>query len=198
LIPAATAGPVARTGIGPRNGRRYHRSVTNHTPSVAPDGDPAPGGPVPDSGALLRSLAETVTVDGTDQLATREKAVPWLQAAGLLPDDAVLSGSEHSALLRLRDALRDTMAVRASFQPDPDAAARLTRALADGRLVVIVQPDGKSALASSARAPYSNAVAAIAIAVADAWLPVSGQPGPDLPGNVCAQFVFYAEVYGRA
>jgi hypothetical protein len=193
LIPAAATAACARTGLGVRIGRGYHRSVTNHTPSVAPDGDPAPGGD-----ALLRSLAETVTVDGTDQLATREKAVPWLRAAGLLPDDAVLSGSEHSALLRLRDALRDTMAVRASFQPDPDAVARLTRALADGRLVVTVQPDGKSALASSARAPYSNAVAAIAIAVAKAWLPAPGYPGQGRAGNVSASFVLYAWVCERA
>jgi len=172
--------------------------VTNQTPSVAPDGDPAPGGPTSDSGALLRSLAETVTVDGSDQLGTREKAVPWLRAAGLLPDDAVLSGSEHGALLRLRDALRDTLAARAAFQPDPDAAARLGKALADGRLVVIVQPDGKSALASSARAPYSNAVAAIAIAVANAWLPAHGNlaiPGRrPAAGNVCGPFVLYAVV----
>lgn len=161
------------------------------------------------SGALLRSLAETVTVDGTDQLATREKAVPWLRAAGLLSEDAVLSGSEHGALLRLRDALRDTMAARASFLPEADAAARLTRALADGRLVVTVQPDGKAALASSARAPYSNAVAAIAIAVATAWLAAAGQRGPapargpaeqprPAQGNVCASFVFYALICGRA
>ena len=152
---------------------------------MAPGGDPAP-----DGDALLRALAETVTVDGTDQLATREKAVPWLRAAGLLPDDAALSGSEHGALLRLRDALRDTIAARASFLPDTDAAARLSRALADGRLVVTVRPDGKSALASSARAPYSNAVAAIAIAVADAWLPASG--------NVCASSAFTRESAKRA
>ncbi|HTR96052.1 MAG TPA: ABATE domain-containing protein [Trebonia sp.] len=174
--------------------------MTDHTPSVAPDGDPAPVGPISNSGALLRSLAETVTVDGTDQLATREKAVPWLRAAGLLPDDAVLSGSEHGALLRLRDALRDTMAVRASFQPDPDAVARLTRALADGRLVVTVQPDGKSALASSARAPYSNAVAAIAIAVANAWLPARlGNRGPGPRAGMSApRSCFYAWVCERA
>ena len=112
--------------------------MTNHTPSVAA-ADSALGGE-----NLLRSLAETVTVDGTDLLATREKAVPWLRAAGLLPDDAVLSGSEHGALLRLRDALRDVLAARASVPPDPDAAARLTRALADGRLVVTVAAGRRS------------------------------------------------------
>ena len=118
---------------------------------------------------LLRSLAGTVTDDGTDLLATREEAVPWLRVAGLLPEDAIISGSEHAALLRLRDALRDVLAARASGVAAPDATARLTRALADGRLVVTVSPAGAAVLASSARASYSNAVAAIAIAVAQAW-----------------------------
>ena len=122
------------------------------------------GGP-----SLLGLLAGTVTVDGTDLLGTREEAVPWLRTAGLLPDDAVISGSEHGALLRLRDALRDVLAARTSGAADPDATARLTRALADGRLVVTVSPAGAAALASSARASYSNTVAAIAIAVAAAW-----------------------------
>jgi hypothetical protein len=137
--------------------------VTDHTPSVV-SGGAAPGGQ-----GLLGSLAGTVTVDGTDRLGTREEAVPWLREAGLLPDDAVISGSEHGALLRLRDALRDVIAARSSGAADPDATARLTRALADGRLVVTVTPAGAAALASSARASYSNAVAAIAIAVAEAW-----------------------------
>jgi hypothetical protein len=34
---------------------------------------------------------------------------------------------------------------------------------------VIVAPDGAAGLASSARASYSNLVAAVAIAVAQAW-----------------------------
>jgi hypothetical protein len=118
---------------------------------------------------LLGSLAGTVTDDGTDLLGTREEAVPWLRAARLLPEDAIISGSEHGALLRLRDALRDVLAARASGVAAPDATARLTRALADGRLVVTVSPAGAAVLASSARASYSNTVAAIAIAVAEAW-----------------------------
>jgi hypothetical protein len=137
--------------------------VTDHTPSIA-SRNAESGQP-----GLLGSLAETVTADGTDLLGTREEAVPWLRAAGLLPDDAVISGSEHGALLRLRDALRAVLAARASGAADPDATARLTRALADGRLVVTVSPAGTAALASSARASYSNTVAAIGIAVAQAW-----------------------------
>jgi hypothetical protein len=118
---------------------------------------------------LITSLAGTAGAD-PDPLATREDAVGWLRAAGVFPagPDATLSGSEHGALLRLRDALRDVLAARGANRADDDAAARLTRALADGRLVVTVDPDGSSWLASSARAVYSNLVAAIAIAVAKA------------------------------
>ena len=137
--------------------------MTDHNHPAA-SANAAPGRP-----DLLGSLAGTVTADGTDLLGTREEAVPWLRAAGLLPDDAVISGSEHGALIRLRDALRDVLAARASGAADPDATARLTRALADGRLVVTVTPAGAAELASSARASYSNTVAAIAIAVASAW-----------------------------
>lgn len=137
--------------------------MTNQTPLVAA-ADSALRGE-----NLLRSLAGTAAADGSDQLATRESAVPWLRTAGLLPGDAALSGSEHGALLRLRDSLRDVLAARAASGTDSDAAARLERALADGRLVVTVAPDGAAGLASSARASYSNLVAAVAIAVAQAW-----------------------------
>jgi len=123
-----------------------------------------------DSLNLITSLADT-TRSSADPLATREDAAGWLRATGLLPaddDDAKLSGSEHGALLRLRDSLRDVLAARSERRPDADAAARLTRALADGRLVVTIDPAGTAGLASSARAVYSNLVAAIAIAIARA------------------------------
>ena len=117
---------------------------------------------------LITSLADT-TRASADPLATREDAAGWLRAAGLLPaEDATLSGSEHGALLRLRDSLRDVLAARSERRPDADAAARLTRALADGRLIVTVDPAGTAGLASSARAVYSNLVASIAVAVATA------------------------------
>ena len=137
--------------------------MTNPTPYVAATQSGLGGE------ALLRSLAGTVTNDGTDLLETREDALRWLRTAGLLPPDSALTGSEHGALLRLRDALRDTLAVRAADGTEADPAARLTRALADGRLVVTVSPAGAAGLASSARASYSNLVAAIAIAVAASW-----------------------------
>jgi hypothetical protein len=137
---------------------------------TVPNLSATPAGRAPAANALnlITSLADT-TRASADPLATREDAVGWLRAAGLLPaEDATLSGSEHGALLRLRDSLRDVLAARSERRPDADAAARLTRALADGRLIVTVDPAGTAGLASSARAVYSNLVAAIAIAVARA------------------------------
>jgi hypothetical protein len=118
--------------------------------------------------SVIQSFADTAIADG-DLLGDRDDAAAWLRTARLLPPDAGLSGSEYNALLRLRDALRDVMAARAGARLDADAAIRLTRALADGRLVVTVDPYGASGLASSARASYSSLVAALAIAVAEAF-----------------------------
>jgi hypothetical protein len=139
--------------------------VTVHDLSATPAGRPSAA----DALHLITSLADT-TRSAADPLATREEAVGWLRAAGLLPADAdaPLSGSEHGALLRLRDSLSAVLAARSEGRADADAAARLTRALADGRLVVTIDPAGTAGLASSARAVYSNLVAAIAIAIATA------------------------------
>ncbi|MCL2583631.1 MAG: ABATE domain-containing protein [Streptosporangiales bacterium] len=116
---------------------------------------------------LVQFLVHSVTAPEGDFLAERESAVTWLREQCLLPGEAEITNSEHSALLRLRDSLVDVHTARAAGRPDPDGAARLSRALADGRLVTTVTPAGEAKLASSARAPYSSVVAAIAIAVAE-------------------------------
>ena len=118
---------------------------------------------------LVQSFAGTLTAgpSGDDVLATRERAIPWLRDAGLMPADAVLTGSEHGALLRLRDALVAALAAHASAAPDPAVAARLTRGLADGRLVVTIEPSGAVKLATAARSVYPSIVAAIAVAIAE-------------------------------
>ena len=120
---------------------------------------------------LLRSFVGTPTAgpDFGDILATRETAIPWLRAVGLMPADGVLTGSELGALLRLRDALREALAAHASGSTDPEVAARLTKGLADGRLVVTIDPAGGSVkLATAARSVYPSIVAAIAVAIAEA------------------------------
>jgi hypothetical protein len=123
---------------------------------------------------MIQSLARTLRPDqDADLLRSREEAAAWLHKAGLLPADAGLSNSEHAALLRLRDSIRDALAARAEGRADDDADARLTRALADGRLVLTIGQNGAPRLASAARASYPNLVAAVAIAIAES----GGWPG---------------------
>jgi predicted RNA-binding Zn ribbon-like protein len=145
--------------------------------------------PGPDSSApgpldLLQSLASTLSAEqDTDSLRTREEAAAWLRTAALLPADAGLTGSEHNALLRLRDSLRDVLAAHTDGREDAEAAARLTKALADGRLVLTVDPASTVGLASAARASYSGVVAAVAVAIAEcaasgAWLRLKSCAAP--------------------
>jgi len=90
---------------------------------------------------LVQSFAGTLSTEpGADLLGTREEAAAWLHAVALLPAEAGLSNSEHAALLRLREAVRDVLAAQADGREDPEAATRLTKALAEGRLVGISGP----------------------------------------------------------
>jgi hypothetical protein len=153
--------------------------VTNQNLSVSSTSAPALG--------LLRSFAATVAAgpdpDNADVLATRERAIPWLRAQGLMAADAMLTGSEHGALLRLRGAFREALAAHAAGRnASPEIAARLTRALADGRLVVTITDAGSVKLATAARSAYPSVVAAIAVAIAEAeaagaWESLTS-PGP--------------------
>ena len=129
---------------------------------------------------LIQSFAGTPSANpDTDPLRSLETAADWLRTAGLLPAEAGLTTSEHAALLRLRTSIRDVLAAHAAGREDAEAAARLTKALADGRLVLTVHPASTVRLASAARASYPNLVAAIAIAIAESA--ASGKwprPGP--------------------
>jgi hypothetical protein len=167
-------GQLAATGFGVRlraQTRSYHRRVSHPDPS--PSSHPAPL-------HLIQSFAGTLSADqDTDPLHSREAAAAWLRTAGLLPAEVGLTTSEHAALLRLRTSIRDVLAAHAGGREDAEAAARLTKALADGRLVLTVHPASTVRLASAARASYPNLVAAIAIAIAESA--ASGKwprPGP--------------------
>ena len=117
---------------------------------------------------LVQSFADTLRDDpDADLLSTREEAAAWLRGAALLPAKAGLSNSEHAALLRLRESVRDVLAAHADGREDAEAAARLTRALAEGRLVVTVDAASAVRLASAARASYPSVVAAVAVAIAE-------------------------------
>ena len=139
-----------------------------HIDSTA-SGDSASGDPGPNTPPhLIQSFAGTLSADpGTDPLRTSEAAAAWLRGAGLLPAESRLTTSEHAALLRLRTSISDVLTAHAGGHQDAEAAARLTKALADGRLVLVVDPASTVRLASAARASYPNLVAAIAIAIAE-------------------------------
>ena len=148
--------------------------------AVPADGfDPAPG-PL----RLVQSLANMLSGDpDVDHLRSREQAVAWLRTAELLPAEAGLTNSEHAALLRLRDSIRDVLAAHADGREDAEAAARLTKALADGRLVLAVDAASTVQLASAARASYPSIVAAVAVAIAGSaasgtWLRLKACPAP--------------------
>ena len=149
---------------------------------------------------MIQAFANTLGGSpGADQFGTREEAAAWLRAAGLLPAEAGLSNSEHAALLRLRESMRDVLAAHTAGREDADAASRLTRALADGRLVLTVDPASAVELASAARASYPNLVAVVAMAVAGsadsgAWLRIKscsashcGQAFYDESGSAAAR-----------
>jgi predicted RNA-binding Zn ribbon-like protein len=138
--------------------------VTGPNPSATPAGSHHPG---PGPQHLIQSFANTLSPDpDTDLLRTREEAAAWLHAAALLPAEAGLTNSEHAALLRLRTSIRDVLAAHTDGHQDAEATGRLTKALADGRLVITVGPASTVQLASAARASYPDLVAAIAIAIA--------------------------------
>jgi predicted RNA-binding Zn ribbon-like protein len=138
----------------------------------------------PDPLHLLQSFANTLSAErDTDLLRTREEAAAWLRAAALLPAGTGLTGSDLGALLRLRACLRDVLGGHTDGREDAAAAARLTRALADGRLVLIVEPASTVGLASAARASYSGVVAAVAVAIAQSaasgtWLRLKSCSAP--------------------
>jgi hypothetical protein len=74
---------------------------------------------------LIQAFANTLGASpGADQLGTREEAAGWLRSAGLLPAEGGLSNSEHAALLRLRESIRDMLAAHAGGREDADAATR--------------------------------------------------------------------------
>jgi hypothetical protein len=130
--------------------------------------DQYPEAQVAESLALIQSFAGTGSQPDTDLLGTREEAVGWLRKEGLLAGDGGLTNSEYNALVRLRQALRDVLAARAGGREDAGAAGRLTKGLADGRLVVTVDPAATVELTTAARASYPTIVATLAVAVARA------------------------------
>jgi predicted RNA-binding Zn ribbon-like protein len=153
--------------------------------------------PAPGSLGLVQALVNTLSVEsGRDLLGTRETAAAWLTAAGLLPAgpalfaEPALSAAEHAALLELREAIRAVLAAHTSQAADPAAADRLTRALASCRLAVTARPDGGMSLASADHDPFSRALGAVAVAIAEAAVAGTWARLKSCPGHLCG-WAFY-------
>jgi predicted RNA-binding Zn ribbon-like protein len=153
--------------------------------------------PAPGSLGLVQALVNTLSVEsGRDLLGTRETAAAWLTAAGLLPAgpalfaEPALSAAEHAALLELREAIRAVLAAHTSQAADPAAADRLTRALASCRLAVTARPDGGMSLASADHHPFSRALGAVAVAIAEAAVAGTWARLKSCSGHLCG-WAFY-------
>jgi predicted RNA-binding Zn ribbon-like protein len=132
--------------------------------------DPAGRKPAPGSLGLVQAFVNTVSLrnGGPDLLVDRPATVGWFRGAGILPTDpVVVTTSEHNNLLRLREALRAVLVSRTEGREDEEHSATLTRAFADGRLVLTVDAGAGVHWATAARAPYPSMVAGIAIAIAE-------------------------------
>jgi len=156
--------------------------------------DPGGRAPAPGSLRLVQALVNTLNAEfARDLLGTRETAAAWLTAAGLLPAlsaGPALSAAEHAALLEVREAIRGVLAAHTSQDPDQAAADRLTRALASCRLTVTARPDGGMSLASADHDPFSRALGAIAVAIAEAAVTGTWARLKSCPGHLCG-WAFY-------
>jgi len=156
--------------------------------------DPGGRAPAPGSLRLVQALVNTLNAEfARDLLGTRETAAAWLTAAGLLPAlsaGPALSAAEHAALLEVREAIRGVLAAHTSQDPDQAAADRLTRALASCRLTVTARPDGGMSLASADHDPFSRALGAIAVAIAEAAATGTWARLKSCPGHLCG-WAFY-------
>jgi predicted RNA-binding Zn ribbon-like protein len=142
-------------------------SITDIPTAVA---DPAGRKPAPGRLGVVQAFLNTVPLrtGGPDLLGDRRAAIGWFRAVGILPTDpVVVTSSEHANLLRLRELLRAVLMTRTAGRRDEPTAANLTRAFADGRLVLTVDAGAGAHWKTAARAPYPSMVAGIAIAIAE-------------------------------
>jgi predicted RNA-binding Zn ribbon-like protein len=131
--------------------------------------DPGSRPPAPGSLRLIQALVNTLNAEtGRDLLGTAAEAGRWLAAARLTPAAARLTGAQHGALVELREAIRQVLGGHAEHRDDPEAAGRLTMALACCRLALAVNPAGGVRLVSADHDPFSRVVGEIAMAIAAA------------------------------
>src|SRR5437667_6409325 len=153
--------------------------------------DPGDRAPAPGSLRLIQALVNTLNAEtGRDLLGTAPEAVRWLTAGRLLPAGAALTGAQQVALLELREATRQVLGGHAERREDPEAAGRLTMALAPSRLTLAVDPAGGVRLVSADHDPFSRVIGGVAAAIAAAAMAGTWARLKCCPGQRCG-WAFY-------
>ena len=153
--------------------------------------DPGARAPAPGSLRLVQTLVNTLNAEyGRDLLGTPAGAARWLGAVGLLPGGSGLTGAQHAALLELREATRQVLSGHIDRRDDPEAASRLTMALAPCRLTLAVDPSGGARLVSADHDPFSRAIGGVAAAIAEAATAGTWSRLKCCPGRHCG-WAFY-------
>ena len=133
----------------------------NGAPPPTAGADPGDRAPAPGSLRLIQALVNTLNAEtGRDLLGTAPEAARWLTAAGLLPAGSVVTGVQRAALAELREATRQVLSGHIERREDPEAASRLTMALAPSRLTLAVDPAGGVRLVSADHDPFSRVIGA--------------------------------------
>jgi predicted RNA-binding Zn ribbon-like protein len=153
--------------------------------------DPGDRAPAPGSLRLIQALVNTLNAEtGRDLLGTAPEAARWLTAAGLLPAGSVVTGVQRAALAELREATRQVLSGHIERREDPEAASRLTMALAPSRLTLAVNPAGGVRLVSADHDPFSRVIGAVAAAIAEAATTGTWARLKCCPGRRCG-WAFY-------
>ena len=103
---------------------------------------------------------------GLDLLGTQPDTRQWLAEVGLLPGAFSPTVAQWHALVEMREAISGVLREHAGGLGDPEAASRLSMALAPGRLALTVDPAGGARLVSADHEPVSRVIGRIAIVIA--------------------------------
>jgi predicted RNA-binding Zn ribbon-like protein len=153
--------------------------------------DPGARAPAPGSLRQVQAMVNTLNAEsGRDLLGTAAEAVRWLTTARLMPAGSRLTGAQHAALVELREATRQVLSGHIDRRRDPEAASRLTMALACCRLVLAVDPAGSARLVSADQDPFGRVIGVVAVAIAEAAATGTWDRLKCCPGQRCG-WAFY-------
>jgi predicted RNA-binding Zn ribbon-like protein len=162
--------------------------------------DPGDRTPAPGSLRLVQALVNTLSAEHErDLLATTADATAWLSAALLLPSAKPrLTAAERSSLVALREAIRAVLLANTARREDPEAASRLTLALASCRLGVQVDPAGGVGLVSADHDRLARVTGTLAVAMTEASTAGTWARLKCCQGHLCGWAFYDRSAAGRS